>query len=70
MLTISKMLTLLYTLLVWEWAIPSIPLINSETNSSPRIVNVVCKYLRQCPGTSFSVATLPICCNIEYGEGP
>ena len=33
------------------------------------IVNVVCKYLRQCPGTNFSIATLPICCNIEYGEG-
>ena len=38
---------------------------NSETNSTPLIINVVCKYLRQFVGASFSVATLPICCNIE-----
>ena len=41
---------------------------NSETNSTPLIINVVCKYLRQFVGASFSVATLPICCNIEQGE--
>ena len=44
---------------------PSIPHINSETNLPPPIVNVVCKYLREVLGTSFGVATLPICCNIE-----
>ena len=33
------------------------------------IINVVCKYLRQFLGTSFDVATLPIYCNIEWGEG-
>ena len=27
------------------------------------------KYQRQCLGTSFRVATRPICCNIEQGEG-
>ena len=32
-------------------------------------LNVVCRYLRQFLGTSFGVATLPISCNIEYGEG-
>ena len=44
---------------------PSIPHINSDTNPPPLFVNVVCKYLRQFLGTSFGVATLPICCNIE-----
>ena len=38
---------------------------NSETNPLPPIVNVVCKYLSQCLGTSFDSATLPICCSIE-----
>ena len=28
-------------------------------------INVACKYLRQVLDTSFSAATLPICCNIE-----
>ena len=32
------------------------------------LINVVCKYLRQFLGTSFGVATLPICCKIEQGE--
>ena len=41
---------------------------NSETNSTPRIINVVCKYLRQFVGASFGVAILPICCNIGQGE--
>ena len=31
------------------------------------IINDVCKYLRQFDGTSFSLATLPIYCNIERG---
>ena len=44
---------------------PTIPHINSETNPPPPIINVVCKYLRQFRDTSFSVATLPIYCNIE-----
>ena len=44
---------------------PAIPHINFETNPPPPILNVVCKYLRQFLGTSFRVATLPICCNIE-----
>ena len=44
---------------------PTIPHINSETNLLPSIINVVCKYLTQCLSTSFGVATLPICCNIE-----
>ena len=39
--------------------------INSETNSPSPIINVVCKYLRQVLGTSFGVANLPICCNIQ-----
>ena len=43
----------------------TIPDINSETNPPPTIINVVCKYLRQVLGTSFCVATLPVCCNIE-----
>ena len=34
------------------------------------MINVVCKYLRHFLYTSFRVATLPISCNIEYGEGP
>ena len=41
------------------------PRINSETNTPPPIINVVCKYLRQFLGTSFGVATLPIYCNIQ-----
>ena len=44
---------------------PTIPHINSETNPSPPIINVVCKYLRQFRDTSFGVATLPIYCKIE-----
>ena len=40
-------------------------LINSETNTPPPIINVVCKYLRQFLGTSFGIATLPIYCNIQ-----
>ena len=43
----------------------TIPHINSETNSPPPIINVVCKYLRQFLDASFRVATLPICYNIE-----
>ena len=43
--------------------------INSETNPPPPIVNVVWKHLREFLGTSIGVATLPICCNIEYGKG-
>ena len=44
---------------------PTISNINSETNLPPPMINVVCKYLRQCLGTSFGVATLPVCCNIK-----
>ena len=40
-------------------------LLNTETNSPPPIINVVCKDLRPFLGTSFGAATLPICCNIE-----
>ena len=43
----------------------TIPHINSETNPLSPIINVICKYLRQCLATSFIVATLPTCCNIE-----
>ena len=43
----------------------TIPHIHSETSFPLPIINVVCKYLRQFLGTSFGVATLPICCNIE-----
>ena len=39
-----------------------------DQSPSP-IINVVWKYLRQFLGTGFGVATLPICCNIEYGGG-
>ena len=45
----------------------TIPYINSETNPPSPIFNVVCKYLIQFLGTSFSSATLPICCNIGKG---
>ena len=54
----------------------------SETNPRPpqpnptqpppqkkKSINIVCKYLRQVLVASFGVASLPICCNIEYGEG-
>ena len=44
---------------------PATPHINSETSPPPSIINVVCKYLRQFLGTSFSVATLLICGKIE-----
>ena len=46
-------------------SVPTIPHIDSETNTPPPKFNVVCKYLRHCLGTSFSAAILPICCNIE-----
>ena len=32
----------------------------------PPIINVVCKYQRLCRGTSFGVATLLVCCNVEW----
>ena len=39
-------------------------------DQSPSLnISVVCKYLRHFLGTSFVVATLTICCNIEYREG-
>ena len=38
-------------------------------DQSPSLINVVCKYLEQCLGTSFGVSTLPIYCNIDQGEG-
>ena len=41
------------------------PHINSETNPSTPIINVACKYLRQFLGSSYSVAALLTCCNIE-----
>ena len=44
---------------------PTIPHINSETNTPPPIINVIYKYLRQFLGTSFGVATLPKYYNIE-----
>ena len=46
-------------------ALKSQYLINFETNPPPPIINAVCKYLGKFLGTSFRVATLPICCNIE-----
>ena len=39
----------------------TIPHINSETNPPPPIINIACKYLRVFLGTSFGIATLPIC---------
>lgn len=43
--------------------------VNSETNPPLLIIRVVCKHLRQFLGTNVGVATLPICCTIEYDEG-
>ena len=48
---------------------PGIPYITSETNPPPSVINVVCKYLRQFLGTSFGVAALPICCNVDEKGG-
>ena len=42
---------------------------NSENNSLPSIIKVICKYLQQFLGTSFGIAILLISCNIEQGIG-
>ena len=49
--------------------IPTITHINSETDPPCPIINIVCEYLRQFLSTSFGVAILPICSNIDEGGG-
>ena len=43
----------------------AIPHINFETNLPDPIINVAGKYLKQFLDTSFGVASLELCCNIE-----